>query len=118
MSLLYKKCEVCGTKINKLQSIWNIYLLKTGRELKCPNCETLYKTEEGIYQIGGFYTRSGISLFVWLLMTHFIDSFGLKLGGEVWLYSFIILSLLEFIIMLIIPLKKIEDEKKDKECNK
>ncbi len=38
MSLLTKECEVCGTKIRKLQSIWNIYLLKTGVNIKCPNC--------------------------------------------------------------------------------
>ena len=43
MSLLTKECEVCGTKIRKLQSIWNIYLLKTGVNIKCPNCNLKYK---------------------------------------------------------------------------
>ena len=69
MSLLTKECEVCGTKIRKLQSIWNIYLLKTGVNIKCPNCN-------------------------------------LKLGAEVWIYTFIVLSLVEFIIMLVISLKR------------
>ena len=38
---LYKKCEVCGSKINKLQSIWNLYLIGYGRVLYCKNCMIL-----------------------------------------------------------------------------
>ncbi len=44
MNLLTKKCEICETKINKLQSLWNIYYLKAGIKLKCPKCNTKYKT--------------------------------------------------------------------------
>ena len=44
MNLLNKKCEECGTNINKLQSWWSIYTLKAGTKLKCSNCGIEYKT--------------------------------------------------------------------------
>ncbi|ARE80285.1 hypothetical protein CHELV3228_0669 [Campylobacter helveticus] len=40
---LYKKCEVCGAKINKLQNISNIFLLGFGKELLCKNCKAKYR---------------------------------------------------------------------------
>jgi hypothetical protein len=109
---LYKKCEVCGTNINKLQNWFNIYLLKTGIKLKCPNCETEYKTNKFISFIGNFYTWSGISLFVLLGCTVMLDKlFKKNFGGEVWLYAFIILSIVNFIVMVILPLNKVENKK-------
>lgn len=43
---LYKKCEVCGDKINKLQSIWNLFSKKL--EIKCKNCKSKYKISNKI----------------------------------------------------------------------
>ena len=111
MSLLTKECEVCGTKIRKLQSIWNIYLLKTGVNIKCPNCNLKYKTYKSISFFGSFYTWSGASFLVFIITVpifwDFLENiFNLKLGAEVWIYTFIVLSLFEFIIMLVISLKR------------
>ncbi|WP_419773450.1 hypothetical protein [Halarcobacter sp.] len=108
MNLLNKKCDVCNTKINKLQNISNIYLLKTGVRLKCPTCGMEYKTSKVISIIGYFYIWSGVSLITLILVVSFIDSFNYQFGIEVWLYGFILLSILEFIIMVTIPLKKDE----------
>lgn len=118
MSLLTKECEVCGTKISKLQSIWNIYLLKTGVNIKCPNCNSEYKTYKIISFFGSFYTWSGASFLVFIITVpifwDFLENiFNLKLGVEVWIYTFIVLSLVEFIIMLVIPLKKIVNNTRD-----
>lgn len=107
---LYKKCEECGTDINKLQSWWNIYFLRVGSKLKCPNCGTEYTTNKFISILGK------ISLFwIWIIpilfIVKFIDSFKLHLGIEVWLYAFMILSIIEFMVMVILPLNKVEDKK-------
>lgn len=116
MSKLYKKCEVCGTDINKLQHWFNIYLLKTGIELTCPSCGTEYKTNKVISIIGYFYTWSGVSLFVLLWSTVMLDKlFKKDFGIEAWIYAFIILSIINFLIMLILPLNKVEDKKEGKE---
>lgn len=36
-------------------------------------------------------------------------------GIEAWIYAFIILSIINFLIMLILPLNKVEDKKEGKE---
>ena len=113
MSLFYKKCEVCGTQINKLQSWWNIYALKAGEKLKCPKCKTEYKTNKFISFFGSFYAYSGVSIFVLFVCTSvfwelFEKLFQKKFGGEIWIYTFVILSLIELVVMVILPLKKIE----------
>ncbi|MCR2060996.1 hypothetical protein [Campylobacter helveticus] len=50
---LYKKCEVCGSKINKLQNAWNLFSGKL--EIKCKNVKSKYgvssKIVEWIYAI-------------------------------------------------------------------
>jgi len=112
---LTKNCEVCGTKISKLQSIWNIYLLKTGVSIKCPNCNSEYKTYKVISFFGDFYT-GGASFLVFIIVlptfwSFFENIFNSKLGIEVLVYTFVALSLVEFVIMLIIPLKKIDNTK-------
>lgn len=110
MRLLYKKCEVCGTDINKLQSWWNIYMLKTGAKLKCSNCGTEYKTNKVIRYIGSVY----VWFWLWVLpifyLVKFIDHFHLDLGIEVWLYAICLYSLFELLLMVFLPLKKIENK--------
>ncbi len=44
---IYKECEVCKTKINKLQNIWNIFSGKL--EIKCKNCKSKYGVSSKIY---------------------------------------------------------------------
>ncbi|DAB32008.1 MAG TPA: hypothetical protein CFH79_06055 [Sulfurospirillum sp. UBA11407] len=116
MNLVYKKCDVCGTNINKLQSWWNIYMLKTGVKLKCPKCETEYKTNKFIGFIGSWY-----SFILWIIpiffIVHFLDSFNLHFGIEVWIYAVVLYSIIEFIVMVILPLKKIENKEGEKDGN-
>ena len=109
MSLFHKECELCGTQINKLQSWWNLYALKAGRKLKCPKCKTEYKTNKFISFLGQVYAFFGPLIAIFFIVS-FLDSFRLKLGGEVWLYAFIIYSVIELMVMVILPLKKIENK--------
>ncbi|WP_123377916.1 hypothetical protein [Aliarcobacter butzleri] len=116
MDLLTKECEVCGTKISKLQSIWNIYLLKTGVNIKCPNCNSEYKTFKSISFFGYFYTWSGVSFLVFIITVpifwdFFENIFNVKLGEEVWIYTFIIFTIIEFVIMTVVPLELIKSKK-------
>ena len=110
-SLFYKKCEECETNINKLQSWWNIFLLKTGTKLKCSNCGTEYKTNKIISFFSNLYLFFWIWIIPILLIVKFIDSFKLHLEIEVWVYSFMLYSTFELIIMVFLPLKKIENKK-------
>lgn len=110
IDLFYKKCDVCGTDINKLQKWWNIYILKAGAKLKCPNCETEYKTNKVIGFVGSLYVWFWIWVIPILLLVRFIDSFKLNFGIEVWLYAFIVYSTIELIVAVILPLKKIENK--------
>jgi len=110
MSLLTKECEVCGTKINKLQKIWNIYALKAGKKIKCPKCITEYETYKIISLFGGLYSFFGPLIAILFIVT-FIDSFNFNLGVEVWLYAWIIYSIIELVIMIILPLKKVKEVK-------
>ncbi len=109
MSLFYKECEECGTKINKLQNIWNMYLLKTGKEIQCPNCGSRHKTYKIISFIGLIYSGFFIWILPILLLVSFIDSFHMRLGVEVWLFALILYSVLELAVMVVLPLKKVEN---------
>ncbi len=116
MNLLYKKCEVCETKINKLQHWWYIYTLKAGSKLKCPKCTTEYKVNKFIGYIGDWY-----SFLLWivpiLFIVNFLISFEFISGVEAWLYAIIIYSLIEFMVMVILPLNKVENKQGEKDGN-
>jgi len=90
-------------------------MLKTGAKLKCSNCGTEYKTNKVIGFVGSFYTWSGVSIFVLLIFTSilwnfFEKFFDKKFGTVIWLYAFIVLSVIEFIVTVILPLNKIENK--------
>lgn len=114
---LYKKCEECGTDINKLQHWFNIYLLKTGIKLKCPNCGAEYKTNKFISFMGNLYTYSGISIFVLIICIPIFWDIFEKIfkknfdGIEMLFYTFIILSIVDFMVMVVLPLNKVENKK-------
>ncbi|QOQ91289.1 MULTISPECIES: hypothetical protein [Helicobacter] len=73
--LLYKKCEVCGNNINKLQSIWNLYEVseKNKFSIVCKNCQTRHKPKAVFYMFLRFLPTDVIlgnvfcALFVWLV---------------------------------------------------
>ncbi|RXI35850.1 hypothetical protein CRU99_13740 [Malaciobacter mytili] len=114
MNFLTKKCEICEIELNKLQSLWNIYALKTGAKLKCPKCNTEYKTYKIISFFGGVYSFFGPLIAIFFIV-RFIDSFHFSLGLEVWVYAWIVYSILEFILMIFLPLRKIEEKIKEVE---
>jgi hypothetical protein len=102
MSLSYKKCEECGTKIDKLQNGWNLFLLKTGKKIICPNCKSEYKVNNIISFIGVYYS--------WLLISYI--SISILLPGQKLelLYLVAICIVLEYIFMSFLPLKKVTNE--------
>lgn len=110
MGLFHKECDVCGKRINKFQNFVNVYLLKTGIKVKCANCNTEYKTNKAISSLAYFYTWGGLWLAPLILIVYLIDSFELDLGFEVWLYALIIYTIFEFIVMVYLPLKIIDDK--------
>lgn len=109
MNLSYKECEECGTIINKLQNGWNLFLLKTGKKIICPNCKSEYKVNNIISFMGVYYS--------WLLLSYI--SISILLPGQKLelLYLVAICIVLEFIIMSFLPLKKIAN-KEFKKYNK
>lgn len=112
MSLFHKECEVCGADINKLQKLWNIYMLKAGAKLTCPNCKTEYKVNNTISIVGSWYSFIGW-IFPIFFIVSFIDSFKINLGIEVWLYAIFLYSLIELLVMAILPLNKIQIKNKE-----
>ncbi|MCI5786630.1 hypothetical protein LS81_009405 [Helicobacter trogontum] len=110
---LYKKCEICGTKINKLQNIWNIYTLKVGEIIQCSHCGTYYKTSKTIQALSSFYENLGLGIVLWVILGIFMNilihtlhvdfnkniSFILSL-----MLSFLLLGFINCIIACIIPL--------------
>ncbi|RDU61536.1 hypothetical protein CQA53_10000 [Helicobacter didelphidarum] len=108
--LLYKTCEVCGNRINKLQSIWNIYDLKMGDVLQCPNCSTAYQTNKIIMFLGRLNETFMISWIMWLVIAVCINIFWNYIFHNnanmfiAFLLSFLLIVCINFIIMCFIPL--------------
>lgn len=111
MCLLTKKCENCGTKINKLYDKKNIILLKIGLgSMECPRCSTKYTVSKILAWIFMCYTCGyGWVISLFLLATAYNIS-GVTSGNEVWFFVLPTYFIIEFIIMLLIPLKPIEEE--------
>lgn len=107
----YKKCEICGNKINKLQNFWNIYTLKMGEVIQCKHCFTYYKTNKIIESFSSIYINTGIGVVFWFVMGICfaillpITNQNVKFIVAL-LFSFIILSFINFIIACVIPLRK------------
>ncbi|RXI36666.1 hypothetical protein CRU99_13265, partial [Malaciobacter mytili] len=108
MNLLYKKCEVCETKINKLQHWWYLYTLKAGSKLKCQSCNTEYKTNKFIGFSFRVYLLFGLWILPILFVGNFLNSFESNIGWQVWLYTIILYNLIEFMVMVILPLNKVK----------
>ncbi|WP_279177028.1 hypothetical protein [Campylobacter insulaenigrae] len=109
---IYKECEVCKTKINKLQNIWNIFSGKL--EIKCKNCKSKYgvssKVIDWVYSIFEYVSidPNGILLIIIFFGGYFFVKYGLF-----WLLVIIILArkLINIILLLLCKLKRLEDER-------
>ncbi|TLD98347.1 hypothetical protein [Helicobacter japonicus] len=115
---LYKKCEVCGEKINKLQKLRNIYTLKMGEVLRCKYCFTYYKTNKIVESFSSIYINTGIGIIFWFIAG---ICFAILLPTTInqnvkfivaLLFSFIFLSFINFIIACVIPLHKTQPPQK------
>ncbi len=117
MSLLKINCDTCGNKINKINSIKDVFLIKSGRKIICKNCGSEYTVLNIIRKVGSFYNYlliGGLSIFIWLLLTVLVgDILGKEmsntLGIWTWALSAIVYIVLEYIVAIILPLKQIKD---------
>ena len=102
MNLFTKEYEECGTNINKLQSWWNIFLLKIGKKIICPNCKNEYKASGTTSFIGIYYS--------WILVgLVYLNIYLLESKWDIFiLITFYVLT--EFIIMLFLALKKADNK--------
>ncbi|TEY01193.1 hypothetical protein ELQ16_08165 [Campylobacter sp. US33a] len=109
---LYKECEVCKTKINKLQNIWNIFSSKL--EIKCKNCKNKYRASnkviDWIYGIFEYVSIDPNSMF--LIIIFFGGYFFIKYG-LFWLLAIIILARksVNIILLFLCKVKRIENER-------
>ncbi len=119
---LYKKCEVCGNKINKLQSIWHIYTLQAGETIRCAHCGTYYQANKTIQTLISGYQNLSIGLYLWFILgicvgiwiqTLFNKNISLILAFVI---SFVLLGFINYIIACIIPLHKTNHPKE--KCTK
>lgn len=119
MGILSFKCHVCGSKVQKIRKLKDIYSIKNGTSIICEHCKSEYAVPKSIGIIGQFYSYvfiGGLIAFVWLFLTVFLDKILGKeianaLGIWAWVLSAGVYILLELIIALILPLKL--KEKKD-----
>lgn len=118
MELLTLKCKECGNKVNKINKFQDIFLIKKGKAIVCKQCHTKYAVPKIIQKIGSIYHYlfiGGLIAIIWLFLTVFIDN---MLGKEIsniigiwmWAISAVVYILIEMIITLVLPLKKIKNE--------
>lgn len=114
MDLLNKTCTNCQYKIKKIKNMndfLDLFTLKEGREIKCPNCDVIYKTLKPFYYLGRIYNWFYLWVLSILFITVYIDTFGFHLGIMSWIYAILIYVVIELIVFLLLPLKQIK--KKD-----
>ncbi|HEA8077040.1 TPA: hypothetical protein RXM91_001626 [Campylobacter jejuni] len=112
---LYKECEVCKGKINKLQNIWNIFSGKL--EIKCKNCKSKYGVSSKI--INWIYDTFVYLLLIpdsmLLIIIFFGGYFFVKYGLLVVLYLLAIIllarKLINIVLLLLCKLKRLENDK-------
>ncbi|AQQ59206.1 hypothetical protein XJ32_02780 [Helicobacter bilis] len=105
---LYKKCEVCGNKINKLQSIWNLYLIGYGRVLYCKNCNAKYKVSQFISFLYMMLADFMPILLFFLTMLNFFEKLGFSSNVGL-LFSIIVYNVFKLCILAIMPLHKVKE---------
>ena len=110
MSLLYKKCEVCGTDINKLQGLLDIFTpnFKIGGKLVCPSCGTEYSTTKRIALIGSLYSSFWIWVLPIFLLMSVIYNFVVSDVRLTVLFTLILYTIIVYVVMLFLPLTRVE----------
>ncbi len=106
--LLYKKCEVCGNNINKLQSIWNLYLIGYGRVLYCKKCNAKYKVSQIISFLYMMLADFMPILLFFLTMLNFFEKLGFS-SDVALLFSIIVYNVFKLCILAIMPLHKVKE---------
>jgi hypothetical protein len=98
--------------LNRIKPFKMVFLIKVGEIVNDRNCNTCYRVNKLISFFFHLY-YSGLFLFVLLLMFHYIDLV-VKHNVLSLILTFTLYIFLEIFIALIIPLKKVQCEKKDK----
>ncbi len=113
---LYKECEVCKTKINKLQNIWNIFSGKL--EIKCKNCKSKYGVSSKIIDWIYFLFFENLLLFppIVILNIIYLGRYFSKYGLFEMIFYLSIAILLSrksvnIILLILCKLKRIENER-------
>ena len=106
--LLYKTCEVCGNRINKLQSVWNLYLIGYGRVLYCKNCNAKYKASQIISFLYMISTDFIPILLFFLIMLNFFEKLGFS-SNVALLFSIIVYNVFKLCVLAIMPLHKTKE---------
>lgn len=99
----YKECEVCKTKINKLQNVSNIFLLGFGKELICKKCTTKYKTNSLFIFLYSIFNDILILFILWHYFMNLLEIFhlstSLKIIFSIIFYLFYKIVLVYFIYL-------------------
>jgi len=119
VGLLTLKCKKCGSEIKKISKFIDIFSIKRGKIIECKQCHTKYAVPKAIQRIGTIYhylfIGGGIAI-IWLFLTVlmdkiFRDELSSLIGVWMWLISALIYILIEIMIALLLPLKKIKTTK-------
>ena len=110
MNILTFKCKVYGTDVKRLNGFEDIFTLKSGRIIECAQCKTLYQVPKIYWFVGKIYDLLTLWGFIsfWIIV-FLLNELHFNLGGEIYLYAAIIYISLEFIVMTILPIRKIKD---------
>jgi hypothetical protein len=113
MGFFYKKCEVCGNKIKKCNSIKEYIFGNV--EVNCNNCQTKYKPRAGgllsiIYFLYIWYVMPFINI---LFIVYALDNFiPISFGFEIWFIAIFLYYLSWRLLIGFWPLKNTKKDKK------
>lgn len=120
MGLLNFKCKKCGTKVSKIHTLKDIFLIKRGKVIECKQCSAQYSVPKIVQKIGSLYHYlfiGGFIAIIWLFLTVLLDNiFGKEIANAIgiwiWAISAVIYVFIEAIIALLLPLKEISEYRK------
>lgn len=105
----YKECEVCKTKINKLQNISNIFLLGFGKELVCKRCKTKYKTNSLFIFLYSVFNDMVVLFVLWHYFMSLLEIFHLNSNIKI-IFSIACYLFYKIILVGFIHLNRVKDK--------
>ncbi|EAL5624981.1 hypothetical protein C3I37_08750 [Campylobacter jejuni] len=105
---IYKECEVCKTKINKLQNASNVFLLGFGKELVCKKCKAKYKANSLFIFLYSIFNGILILFILWNYFMDLLEFFHLNTNLKI-IFSIVFYLFYKIILVYFIYLNKIKD---------